>query len=65
MLTQILAAVDELKATKAAYMNGSATYEEMKDAATKVILLRMEAETKRFGKPRTKLTSLAIASLIR
>jgi outer membrane protein TolC len=65
MLEQILQAQETVKAMRRAYNAGNATYDDMKDAAIALLELRQHAERIKFGKPRTRITSLAIAAILR
>lgn len=65
MIEQICAAQDAIKAIRREYAAGRATYDDMKAAAVKLLELRREAEVKRFGKPRSQINAVAIASLLR
>jgi hypothetical protein len=65
MLEQLCAAQDKIKETRRAYAAGTATYDDMKTAAVALLELRQQAEIKRFGKAKTRITSVAIASLLR
>jgi hypothetical protein len=65
MFDQLCAAQDTFNEIRRKYGQGLATYEEMYAAAVALLALRVAAETKRYGKPKTKITSVAIASLLR
>lgn len=57
----ICLATDELNALRRA----SASYDDLKVAAIKVLELRQQAERAFSGKVKTKITAVSIASLIR
>lgn len=58
-------ATDHLNTIRRSFYQGGATYDDCKDAAIKVLEIRREAEVFAYGKPRTKITPVAIANLIR
>lgn len=58
---QICRATDELASLKRA----RASYDDLKTAATRILELRQQAERAFSGKVKTKITPVAIASLIR
>jgi hypothetical protein len=62
---RICEATDTLNAVRIAFYTGSATYDDCKAAAIKVLEIRREIEIYKTGKARTKVTPVAIASLIR
>jgi hypothetical protein len=61
----ICAANDNLLRVKQAFYRHEATYDDMTEAARRVLELRIAAETQYMGKARTKMTTRAISSLIR
>lgn len=65
LIDQICAAQDAIKAIRREYAAGRATYDDMRAAAVALLELRQQAEIKRFGKAKTRITSVAIASLLR
>lgn len=65
MFEALCKAQDEIKEVRRKYAVGQATYEDMQAAAIALLKLRQEAEIKRFGKAKTKITPVAVASLIR
>jgi hypothetical protein len=65
MREQMCEANDNLLHVKQAFYRREATYEDMKEAAVKVLELRIAAERQYMGKVRTKITTRAISSLIR
>lgn len=65
MKSEICAANDTLIRTKQAFYRNEATYDDMAAAARAVLELRIAAEVKFYGKPKTKMTTRAISSLIR
>lgn len=65
MLEQICAAQDRIKEIRREYAAGRASYDDMKAAAVALLELRQQAEIKRFGKPKSQITAVAIASLLR
>lgn len=65
MLEQICAAHDTIKAIRREYAAGRATYDDMKAAAIALLELRQQAEIARFGKAKSKINAIAIASLLR
>lgn len=62
---QINAATDSLNELRRAYYQQGATYEQMAEAARKLLELRQQAEKAFMGKVRTKITPVTIASLLR
>lgn len=65
MIEQICAATDAIKAIRREYNAGRATYDDMKAAAIKLIELRQQAEIARFGKAKSQINAVTIASLLR
>jgi hypothetical protein len=65
MKAAMFAANENLLHVRQAFYRHEATYEEMQAAATQVLELRIAAEVKFYGKPKTKITTRAISSLIR
>jgi hypothetical protein len=65
MFDQLCAAQDTFNEIRRKYGQGLATYEEMYAAAVALLALRVAAETKRYGKPKTKITPQTIASFMR
>jgi hypothetical protein len=62
---EIANATDALKAIRREYAAGRATYDDMKAAAARLLELRREAEISRWGKAKTKISAVAIATLLR
>ena len=62
---ELLAADAALAATKTAYYQNRASYDDMRAAARAVLEQRIIAERAKFGKARTTITNLAIAKLLR
>jgi hypothetical protein len=62
---QICTATDTLDSVRRAYYQQQASYDEMTAAARRLLELRQQAELAFMGKVKTKITSVAIASLIR
>lgn len=58
---QICQATDELRLLR----QSGASYDELKSAATRILELRQQAEKAFSGRVKTKITAVAIASLIR
>jgi hypothetical protein len=65
MKEQICQATDALDTLRRDYYQGRATYEQMTEAATKLLTLRQQAEKAFMGKVKTRINPQAIASLIR
>lgn len=59
------AAADRLAEVKRAMGQGQASYDDAKAAAVALLTLRQQAEIITFGKARTKITAVAIATLLR
>jgi hypothetical protein len=65
MIDQICAAHDAIKEVRRKYAAGEATYDDMRAAAVALIELRQQAERARFGRARSKIDAVTIASLLR
>lgn len=65
MLDQLCAAKDAVTAARIAHNQGNATYDEMRAAAVAYLTLRQEAERAKFGKAKTKINAVTIASTLR
>lgn len=65
MLQELCAAQDAITEIRREFAAGRATYDDMKAAAVRLLELRRQAEIARFGKAKTQITSVAIASLLR
>lgn len=61
---QICEATDALRRVKHQHLHAQATYDDMKEAAIRLLELRNEA-LKKMGKRPRKITPLAIAHLLR
>lgn len=65
MLEQLCVAKDKIAEVRREYAAGRATYDDMKAAAIALLELRREAERKRFGRARSQINAITIASLLR
>lgn len=65
MLEQICKAQDTIKETRRKFAVGEATYDDMRAAAVALIELRQQAERARFGRAKSKIDAVTIASLLR
>ena len=65
MLDQLCAAQDKIKTIRREYAAGRATYDDMHAAAIELLTLRQEAERAKFGKAKSKINAVSIASLLR
>lgn len=65
MFEQMCKAQDDFNEVRRQYGRGLATFEDMKAAAIAVLTLRVEAEVKRYGKAKTRITPQTIASFMR
>lgn len=61
----LLAAIEQLAATKVAYYQQTATHDELRAAAVAVLEQRRAAEIAKYGKARSKIDNLSIAKLLR
>jgi hypothetical protein len=65
MFDALCKATDEFKEVRRKYAAGEVSYQAMHDAAAAVLRLRVSAEIRKYGKARTKVTPLTIASFMR
>lgn len=65
MFEQICNAQDAIKEMRREYAAGRATYDDMRAAAVALIELRQQAERARFGRAKSKIDAVTIASLLR
>lgn len=65
MLEQILKAQENIKAVRREYTAGRATYDDMKAAAIELIKLRQQVERAKFGRVKSQINAVTVASLLR